>query len=724
MRNRKRISVLMVLAMVMTLLAGLAAPAGATTPVTGVVIGHVPTVVSDIYSTLASIRFAESGASIGNIQTGNTITVTLPSGVIFQGGDGAADLFVAGPNMGSATAMFHPSAATTAGTADNSVTLTVYRNPGSEFTPAAFTVTLPVNVTTLGTGPINVTITTNTTAISGGTFAVGTFDTSRVTVDGTGTVGTVSRFVPTAQLSGITIRLRENAAGAFRTGAANRVVLTLPAGVTWADSTVTVAPATPVTATRDPANPRRLFVQTADDQPATTSATMFTFRANLIVTRLAELGDLTVEVAGTSENAGVTGSVVLARVAEFALTVRRPVGIVTPPAIDAGRRGPAALTTLLELVEETPGTLIPGGTITLSLPTGVQWEPNNAPRAVSSGVVVVADGTRVSGAVYSFTVSTASAGTGGRVTFSFPIDTLLVSPAAAAGDVTVTVGGTGGAAGTAVVATIRPTTVTAAAAAAPVVGLATTGQAVADVTITETAARGLRAGSLTLALPAGVLFSATPTVARPTGNITLGTASLNPERTILTIPVSAVSTAASVITVSGIRYDVTRTAMDGPVPLTVGGDSFVAPTVATAFPVATRVANATVGVVAPPANVFTIGALSFVRAGVTTPITVAPTIVEGRTLLALRYAALAVGVSPDDIIWDSGRRTVTLLRGDRVVQLRIGDKNMTINGVIVPIDVPAIIQNGRSVLPIGIVARALRAGIAWDATARTVTVTP
>ncbi|MCL5982936.1 MAG: hypothetical protein M1571_10585, partial [Firmicutes bacterium] len=79
MRNRKRISVLMVLAMVLTLLAGLAAPAAATTPVTGVEIGSEPTVVGLGDVSLQSIRFAESGASIGNIQDDNTITVTLPA---------------------------------------------------------------------------------------------------------------------------------------------------------------------------------------------------------------------------------------------------------------------------------------------------------------------------------------------------------------------------------------------------------------------------------------------------------------------------------------------------------------------------------------------------------------------------------------------------------------------------------------------------------------------
>ncbi|GFP20407.1 hypothetical protein HKBW3S03_01909, partial [Candidatus Hakubella thermalkaliphila] len=114
---------------------------------------------------------------------------------------------------------------------------------------------------------------------------------------------------------------------------------------------------------------------------------------------------------------------------------------------------------------------------------------------------------------------------------------------------------------------------------------------------------------------------------------------------------------------------------------------------------------------------------SFVRDGVSTPIDVTPTIVAGRTLLPLRFAALAVGVNEDNIIWDPVRRTVTLVRGDRIVQLRFGDRAMTINSVVVSLEVPAVISGGRTVLPIRALALALRAEIAWDATARTVTVT-
>ncbi len=717
-KSKKKLSILLVLAMVMTMLSGLAAPAGATTtPVTGVEIGSEPTVVAPGSVTLQSIRFAESGASIGNIQTGNTITVTLPSGVNFVLGQTIADLFVAGPRMSAAIAVFHPSGSDTALATDNSVTLTLNRVAGTDFDAAAFTVTLPVNVTTVGSGAINATVTTNTTAISGGTFAVGTFGTAAVTVDGTGTVGTVSRFVGPAQSSGITIRLRENAAGAFRTDIANRVVLTLPEGVTW---NVYGAPAG-IEGAID-TDPRKLNLWRTTTAGVATTFTITGIQLN--VNRLAALGDLTVTVAGEGTNSGITGSVVLARVSDFDITVRRPAAITTTPPLNAGRISPV-LTNMLELVEATPGSLIAGGTITLTLPAGLRFDNivNLGPTAATTrGNVVVSAGTRVSDSVYRFAVTTAST-SASTVTFTFPAGSILVSPTTAAGDVTVTVAGTAGAAGTAVIAAVRPVA-TVAAAAAPRLRVATVNQAAGDIVITEAAAGRIRIGNITLTLPTGVVFNGTPTVTRTSGNITLGTVSVTSNT--LTIPVTAVSGTASVITVSGVRYDVDRLVSDGDVSVTLAGTALLDAAVDTAFPVAVaanrvRVANARIGGVV--SSVFTIGALNFVSDGVTRAIDAAPAIVDGRTLLPLRFAALAVGVNEDNILWDPVRRTVTLI-GDRVVQFQLGSSSMLINGVAVPLDVAPSIVNGRTMLPIRALAQALRADIVWDGTARTVTVTP
>lgn len=723
MRNRKRISILLVLAMVMTMLTGFAAPAGATTPVAGVVIGHVPTVVGTGNVALANIRFAEAGATIGNVRDGDQITVTLPSGVVFQAISAASAvystlLFESPVNNVGVT---HPAVAA----GDTTVTLTLDRGVDI-FTAAQFALRLPVNVTTVGSGAINVTLSTTTAAVSGGTFAVGTFGTGAVTVDGTFVTGTtpatLSRFTIGAQTSNVNIRLRENAPGAFDPGAVgpplvDPVLLTLPEGVTWAGATVPAG----FSATFSGRELRIVRTAAVGANPLTVNVSGITLNVN----RLAALGDLTVTATGEGANAGrVTGSVVLARVADFGIDVRRPAtGATAVPTINAGRSN-AVLNNMIEVQEATAGSLIAGGTITLTLPVGVRF--STVPSVTGAGITPAANPFSNSNRTVTFDVATdASART---LVFTFPAASLFFSPTVVAGDVAVTVAGTAGASGTVNIATAR-STFTVAAVTAPTVALGSAAQGAADIVITEAAFGRIRTGNLELELPTGFIFSGTPTVTRTSGNITLGAASL-PANNVLRIPVDAESTVASVITVSGIRYDVSRTAMDGPVNVAVTGSSLGEAAVLAAFDAAVagtrpRVTNARVGlpVIPRPVTVFTIGALSFVRDGVTTAIDAAPAIVDGRTLLPLRFAALAVGVSEDDILWDPVRRTVTLLRGDRVVQLRIGDRNMTINGVVVPLEVPASIQNGRTVLPIRAIAQALRASVVWDGTARTVTVT-
>jgi hypothetical protein len=313
------------------------------------------------------------------------------------------------------------------------------------------------------------------------------------------------------------------------------------------------------------------------------------------------------------------------------------------------------------------------------------------------------------------------------------------------GDIVVTVGGNAGASGTVVVGTLRrPVSVT--AATVPNIRADLVDQAVGNLVITEAAAATLfNTPEITITLPQGVTFVGTPSVAAtvPAGGTapTFGAVSLAAGNRTLNVPVTAQSaTHPATVTISGIRVSLDRVPagtaitarVGGAAVLEAGASAGLADVLATLPADAVTAARGTVAAEVALGNVisrtftrsvFTIGALSFVRDGVTTAIDAAPTIVDGRTLLPLRFAALAVGVIEDDIIWDAGRRTVTLLRGDRVVQLRIGDKAMTINGVVVPMDVAAAIVGGRTVLPIGAVARALRADIAWDATARTVTVT-
>ena len=306
---------------------------------------------------------------------------------------------------------------------------------------------------------------------------------------------------------------------------------------------------------------------------------------------------------------------------------------------------------------------------------------------------------------------------------------VAVDADAVAGDLSVAVSGTIGATGTVVIGRIaRAFTATSVATNLTYPGL---NQSAGNIVITEAARGTIKAGTYTVNLPEGVAFN--DSTVKPRVRVTAGDLRVTETPTIsgrvLTFTVTGTSSEASTITIDRLNVDVARAAMEG--NLAVGIRALGAEwqlTIPVVTPTSTaNLATAVIGrigdAVVGRASVFTIGALSFTRDGVSTPIDAPPVIVAGRTLLPLRFAALAVGVSADNILWDPVRRTVTLI-GDRVVQLQIGSTSMLINGIAVPLEVAPTISGGRTMLPIRALATALRADIVWDGTARTVTVTP
>lgn len=293
---------------------------------------------------------------------------------------------------------------------------------------------------------------------------------------------------------------------------------------------------------------------------------------------------------------------------------------------------------------------------------------------------------------------------------------------AVAGDLSVTVSGTIGATGAVVIGRIaRAFTASSVATNLTYPGL---NQSAGNIVITEAARDTIKSGEYTVNLPEGVVFN--DSTVKPRVRVTAGDLRVTETPVVvgrvLTFRVTGTSSEASTITIDRVNVDVARAAMEGNLTVGIRGlDSanWNDTNVNLATAVIGRIGDAIVG----RASVFTIGALSFVRDGVTTAIDAAPVIVGDRTMLPLRFAAMAVGVSEDNILWDPVRRTVTLI-GDRVVQLQLGSTNMLINGVAVPLDVAPSIVNGRTMLPIRALAQALRADIVWDGAARTVTVTP
>jgi len=97
-----------------------------------------------------------------------------------------------------------------------------------------------------------------------------------------------------------------------------------------------------------------------------------------------------------------------------------------------------------------------------------------------------------------------------------------------------------------------------------------------------------------------------------------------------------------------------------------------------------------------------------------------PAIVDnGRTLVPLRAIFEAMGAQVD---WDASTQTITAVREDLNLSLRVGGNVIVRNGVNISLDVPAQIIGGRTLVPLRAVAESFGAEVGWDPATRTITI--
>ncbi|OPX94536.1 MAG: hypothetical protein A4E53_00051 [Pelotomaculum sp. PtaB.Bin104] len=287
------------------------------------------------------------------------------------------------------------------------------------------------------------------------------------------------------------------------------------------------------------------------------------------------------------------------------------------------------------------------------------------------------------------------------------------------------------------------------------------GQEVPDIVITENIKGAIEekaevdstgaTGEVVVELPTGVKFAATPEVEVIEGNLELKDdgARLTDSDRSLTIAVDSESTKPSKIKVSGIKLTLDRTVPEGDLMVKVKGNAIVenyrssegwlngtvdpngdstdidAGEFDTATAVKFKLANCVTPAdqVTKTKSVFKIGEMTYTVNDREMTMDVAPYIKNERTYMPLRFVANASGVADSNIMWNDADQSVVLIKGDRVVKLIIGDTTMLVNGVPFMMDVaPEIADPGRTMMPIRWVAQALGCTVTWDDTTQTVTV--
>lgn len=96
---------------------------------------------------------------------------------------------------------------------------------------------------------------------------------------------------------------------------------------------------------------------------------------------------------------------------------------------------------------------------------------------------------------------------------------------------------------------------------------------------------------------------------------------------------------------------------------------------------------------------------------------VQPMIIDGRTLAPMRTIFEKLGASVD---WNADTQTVTSIKGDTKISLTIGDNMLYINDIAKTLDVPAILSNNRTLVPVRAISEAFSCSVEWDNDSRTV----
>lgn len=97
----------------------------------------------------------------------------------------------------------------------------------------------------------------------------------------------------------------------------------------------------------------------------------------------------------------------------------------------------------------------------------------------------------------------------------------------------------------------------------------------------------------------------------------------------------------------------------------------------------------------------------------------APVIKNGRTLLPIRAVIEEMSGAA---AWDEETQTVVLAMDNDIIVLAIGDSTAFINEEQKALDVPPVLENGRTLLPIRFIAEGFHFTVSWDEKTQTVEV--
>ena len=99
---------------------------------------------------------------------------------------------------------------------------------------------------------------------------------------------------------------------------------------------------------------------------------------------------------------------------------------------------------------------------------------------------------------------------------------------------------------------------------------------------------------------------------------------------------------------------------------------------------------------------------------------VPPVLLNGRTMVPLRAIFEALGMVVE---YDASTGAITGTKGASTIQLVVNSSQSIVNGQTVPLDVPATVMDGRTLVPVRFIAESTGQSVGWEARTRTVDIT-
>jgi len=99
---------------------------------------------------------------------------------------------------------------------------------------------------------------------------------------------------------------------------------------------------------------------------------------------------------------------------------------------------------------------------------------------------------------------------------------------------------------------------------------------------------------------------------------------------------------------------------------------------------------------------------------------VAPQMIDSRVMVPVRFVAEALGAQ---VTWDNDSQAVGIKKDDTSIKMMIGQKVVTRNSTSISLDVPAMLVEDRTMVPVRFVSEGLGCDVQWDEAHNSVIIT-